>query len=225
VGAAIVRKARPRFSALLAGEGKPPASAGRSVNSLKAKISRFLARDVRGAKLVSHGQAIKTGSHLRLMRRLFGELSDEGLSCVCGPRAYCCAGVRWGVVGGRGSGAVHGWRHRRGVGLSIIRAHQASFPHRIIALTRAAIAAAKTLNRGACGLPAAAPLPDSHVCRPIVPFQRSSSTVCEIRPTPVCKLVRSCNRLKKTFADLGLSTIRKPGERPPAPRPNNGRAT
>jgi hypothetical protein len=71
-----------------------------------------------------HGQAIKTGSHLRLMRRLFGELSDEGLSCVRGPRAYCCAGVRWGVVGGRGSGAVHGCRHHPGAGLSIVRARQ-----------------------------------------------------------------------------------------------------
>jgi hypothetical protein len=181
-----------------------------------------------GAKLVSpYGQAIKTVSNLRLMRRLFGELADESLSRVCGPRAYCCAGVHRGIVGGRGSGAVHGCRHRPGAGLSIIRAHQTSFSHRIISLTRAAIAACE--NDRPTWLSGRGPLRDRQARRLRSPsFQRSSGTVCGIRPTPVCKLVRSRNRLEKpllTSAFACLGTIRKPGERPPAPRPNNGRAT
>jgi hypothetical protein len=75
-----------------------------------------------------HGQAIRTGSQFTLMRRLLGDLSDEGVSCVYRPRAYHCPGVHWGIVGGRGCGAVLVCRHRADAGLSIIRAYEPSFP-------------------------------------------------------------------------------------------------
>ncbi len=181
-----------------------------------------------GAKLVSPcGQAIKTVSNLRLMRRLFGELADESLSRVCGPRAYCCAGVHRGVVGGRGSGAVHGCRHRPGAGLSIIRAHQTSFSHRIISLTRAALAACEN-DRPTCR--EEGPLRDRQARRLRSPsFQRSSGhslrNTTQRRSANWSEAVMGWKKPLLTSAFACLGAIRKPGERPPAPRPNNGRAT
>jgi hypothetical protein len=103
---------------------------GSTLTKSEISLATYSTRELRGQS--AHGQAMLTGSQSALMRRLFGELSDEGLSCVCGPRAYRCPGVRWGVVGGRGSRAMPVCRHRPGAGLSIIRAYEASFRHGII---------------------------------------------------------------------------------------------
>ena len=165
------------------------------------------------------------------MRRLFGALSDEGLSCVCGPRAYRCPGVRWGAVGGGGRGAVLVCCDRLGAGLSIICADEAPFRHGII-------------SRYEPPLPPAKRSAGSHGCWRRGPFLAIGNPAIEVMKTSPFTASGAMRQRQlslrsttdanlqvidhKQCADLCaccLSTIRKPGERPPAPRPNNGRAT